>query len=195
MTDMANPDRNFFKAAGFTLLELMIAIAVGAILLVLALPDFTTALQKNRIGSAADQLYVSLAEARGEAVKRRSAVHICPSADNDSCRNDGDWSDGWLIFVDTNDNNLRESGEPIIKAVPGTSLASGVSLGNEVAVANFVAFEATGATIGTGTSGAFWICHSNSSVPSRQINVSLSGRIEDTTRTQTDCGATVIPSS
>ena len=187
---MANQNRHPSQAAGFTLVELMIAIAVGAILLVLAVPNFVTALQKNRIGSAADQLYVSLAEARGEAVKRRSVVHICPSADNDSCRNDGDWSDGWLIFVDTNDNDLRESAEPIIKAVPGTSLASGVSLGSEAAVANFVAFGAAGATINTGTFGSFWICHGNSSVPSRQINVSASGRIQDTTRTQTDCGAT-----
>jgi type IV fimbrial biogenesis protein FimT len=177
------------RAAGLTLMELMIALAVGAILLLLAVPDFVTVLQKNRIGSATDQLYVSLAEARGEALKRRRSVHVCPSDDSASCRNDGDWSDGWLIFEDADANGLPGANE-IIKAVPGTSLDSGVGIGSEVAVDDFVEFGATGATIDSGTAGSFWICHSDSSVPSREIRVSLSGRIEDTTRTQTDCGAT-----
>jgi type IV fimbrial biogenesis protein FimT len=194
MTVMAYRARRFGRAEGFTLMELMITIAVGAILLVLAVPNFVTALQKDRIGSAADQLYVSLAEARGEAVKRRRSVRVCPSADSASCRNDGDWSDGWLIFQDDDADGSPDASE-IIKAVPSTSLADNVSLGCETAVDDFVEFGTTGATIDSGTSGAFWICHSNSNVPSREINVSLSGRIEDTTRAQTDCGATIIPPS
>jgi len=170
------------RVRGFTVVELMLVISVAAILLVVALPSFSTMLQRNRITSAADHLYVSLAEARGEAVKRRTAVTVCPSADSATCRADGDWSEGWLIRVPATGVT--------IKAVPSDSLANGVDIGCAAAVEDGVTFAATGATIDSGTSGSFWICHANSSVPSRQVNVSLSGRVESTTREGiADCSA------
>lgn len=178
-----------FRSNGLTLIELMVALAVAAILLVMAVPSFVTALHNGRIATAAEQLYVSLAQARGAAVKTGDAVRVCPSSDSATCRNDGDWSDGWLIFQDADADGAPDVGETI-KAVPGTSLAGGVDIGSEDTVEDFVEFGSTGGTINSGTAGAFWVCHSNSSVSSRQISVSLSGRIEDTTRVQSDCNAT-----
>lgn len=197
MTTAVSQLRDSGPVRGFSLVELIVAITVATILLAMAVPSFVSVLQKNRIESTAEQLYVSLAEARGEALKRRSDVRVCPvnsdclRADpiSCSCRNDGDWSDGWLIY-DTADAQPLTEGE-IVKAVPDTSLDTGVSLGSESGVEDFVEFGASGTTIDSGTAGSFWICHSNSSVPSRQIGVSLNGRIDKTERVQTDCGATI----
>jgi type IV fimbrial biogenesis protein FimT len=176
-------------ARGFTLVEVMIALAIGAVILLLAVPNFSTLLERNRIGSAADHLYASLAEARGEAVKRRTTVRVCPSADSASCRNDGDWSDGWLVFMDGDGNGAPNTDADIIKAVPSTSLAAGVDIECDTEVEDGVEFEATGATWDSTTNGAFWICHSDSDVPSKEISTSPSGRIEYTTRAQTDCAS------
>ncbi len=174
--------RSTDRARGFTLVELMITLALGTIMLVIAVPSFSTLLERNRIGSAADHLYASLAVARGEAVKRRSTVRVCPSADSETCRDDGVWSDGWIVFPE------GAIGD-IIKAVPSTSLAEGVDIECDVAVENGVEFQATGSTWDSATNGAFWICHSNSDAPSKEISTSPSGRIEYTTRAQTDCAA------
>ena len=171
-------------------MELIIAMAVGAVLLAMAVPNFSTMLQRNRINSAADQLYASMAVARGEAVKRRTDIRVCPSQDSASCRNDGDWSDGWLIFHDADSSGSPSTSE-IIKAVPSTSLADGMDIECETEVEDGVTFQATGAAWDSGTSGAFWICHSNSSVSSKEIAISPSGRIEHSKRVQSDCAATI----
>ena len=186
MTDTSNLRR----LTGFSILELMIAIVVGMILLTMALPNFISLLERNRINSAAEQLYVSLAEARGEALKRRNDVRICPSANSSTCRNDGDWSEGWLIF-DNADGDGSPTASEIIKAVPGTSLASGVNFGVDAGVDDFVEFGATGTTMDSGTTGAFRVCHAGSNESSREISVSLIGRVDDTKRAQSDCGATI----
>jgi prepilin-type N-terminal cleavage/methylation domain-containing protein len=111
MESFANNRRN--RASGFTLVELLIAVAVGAIILVAALPSFSAVLHKNRISTATSQLYVSLNVARSEALKRRNAVRVCPSSNSSTCRNDGDWSDGWIIFDNTDGNGTPAAAEII----------------------------------------------------------------------------------
>jgi type IV fimbrial biogenesis protein FimT len=175
------------SSRGFTLVELMIALAVGAIILVAAVPSFLTLLDRNEIGSAADQLYASLATARSEAVKRRGAVRVCPSSDSASCRGDGDWSDGWLVFADADGNDQPNRNTDIIRAVPSTSLADGVGLGCDNTVHDGVTFSATGSA--WGNAGAFRICHSNSNAPSLEVGIAAGGRIEYSMRTQNDCNS------
>jgi len=175
------------RSRGFTLIELMVALAAGAIILTVAIPSFATLMERNRIGSAADQLYTSLATARGEALKRRSAVRVCPSSDSANCRNDGIWSDGWLVFSDGDGNGQPDVAADIIKAVPPTSLAEGIGLGCDNALEDGVTFAASGTA--WGDAGSFRICHSDSSAPSREVSIAAGGRIEYTTRVQTDCSS------
>ncbi len=74
---------------GVTAVELMIAVAMAAIVLTTAVPTFSSTVHKNRIESAATQLLTSLNLARAEAVKRRRSARVCPSADAGTCRGDG----------------------------------------------------------------------------------------------------------
>jgi type IV fimbrial biogenesis protein FimT len=63
-------------ASGFTLIELMVTLAVAAILLTLAIPSFTGMIDKNRLKSAAEALYADLQFARAEAIKRNKKIRV-----------------------------------------------------------------------------------------------------------------------
>lgn len=90
--------------AGFTLMELLIGIAVLAILTTLALPSFTQFIQNNRLAGEANEMVAAFQFARSEALKRGIAVQVCSSADGASCGG-SDWSDGWIAFRDPDGND------------------------------------------------------------------------------------------
>lgn len=83
----------------FTLIELMVTVAVLAIAISLAAPSFSNMLQDNRISALTNELQGTLQLARSEAVKRRGNVLVCRSnADQDDCANGTNWADGWLMI-------------------------------------------------------------------------------------------------
>lgn len=99
------------KPAGFTLVELMVTVAVLAILLAIATPSFTSIINGNRLASGANELVASLQLARSEAVKRNRSVAICRSTDGATCvaaaGAAGDAWAGWITVVDATDELLR----------------------------------------------------------------------------------------
>ena len=77
-------------ARGFTLLELIIAVAVLGILSTLAAPAFNDLILASRARSAASDVYTSLIFARSEALKRNANVAIVPN---------GTWTNGWQVLA------------------------------------------------------------------------------------------------
>lgn len=73
-------------AAGFTLIELMVTIAVLAILLAIAAPSLETMLNQNRLAAASDQVIATLQNARMEAVRQNRRVMICDSSNGGQCQ-------------------------------------------------------------------------------------------------------------
>lgn len=84
--------------AGFTLLELMITLAVLAILTALAVPSFQTLLERNRLTSATNDLLGAFMMARSNAVTRRVITHVCPSVNGETCvTGTVNWATGWIV--------------------------------------------------------------------------------------------------
>jgi len=118
--------------AGFTLLELLTAIAVLAIVTALAVPGMRAFTQNNRAASQANEFLTALNLARSEAVTRGIATTICASTDGSSCSGDESWNSGWLVFVDRapplGEFNPGPGSDTLLRAWPelpaGSSLAS-----------------------------------------------------------------------
>ncbi|AWN17020.1 GspH/FimT family pseudopilin [Salinisphaera sp. LB1] len=84
---------------GFTLLELMVTIAVAIVLLTLAIPSYRSLVTRNSLASNVNDLVGSLNYARSAAVSRGTTVYVCASQNQTTCRDDGVWSDGWIIYA------------------------------------------------------------------------------------------------
>ncbi len=113
---------------GFTLVELMVVIAVAAIVLTLGVPSFYTLIQNNRATTQVNELMMALSLARSEAVRRGVSVSLCPSQDQSTCTGGTDWRVGWIVFVDV---AAADSADPIIGEVlrvwPAITGAAGFS--------------------------------------------------------------------
>ncbi|SET73487.1 GspH/FimT family pseudopilin [Stenotrophomonas indicatrix] len=124
-------------SSGFTLLELMVTVAVLAILITVALPSFSAMIVGNRITAAGNDLMAGLQFARHEAIRRNAAVQVCASADGQACSEAG-WQ-RWIVR--TSSGAVLRTGEVPTSV---TALPQGVFLRG-------VQFDTTGLFHGRGS--------------------------------------------
>src|SRR5258706_3119711 len=85
---------------GFTLIEVMIALTISAILLMIAVPSFRDASLGSKLRTTANRLISSTLVGRSEALKRNAVVTMCVTANGTSCTTGG-WEQGWIIYYGT----------------------------------------------------------------------------------------------
>lgn len=99
---------------GFTVIEMMVVVAVIAILACIALPNFRHLMQSNQMTTAKNALVAALQRARAEAATSGRNAVLCPSMNGHSCQTAGDWSRGWLLYRDDNHNGRFDPVEELM---------------------------------------------------------------------------------
>lgn len=175
------------RTAGFTLLELMMVVAVSIILITVAIPGMYSFIVSSQRSSSAMEFYTDLSLARSEAIARNQRVTVCKTADGTTCLPlaTGSWNTGWLIYV--NKDGIVDNTEPdydlsdpdvnedVVRYNDG--LPAGFTLESEAAddLRRTVSFLASGRAV---TAGAFLLCTNAVGIVDRRIAVEPSGRIE-----------------
>jgi type IV fimbrial biogenesis protein FimT len=93
---------------GVTLIEILITLAIGAVLMASAVASFQGALERLRLTTTTNELVLAVNLARTEATSRHTRVAIVPQVAND-------WASGSHVFIDANDNGLLDAGETIVR--------------------------------------------------------------------------------
>lgn len=106
-----------FHQRGFTIIELMVTVMILAVLLSLGVPSFVKLIRDQRVKTAVGDVYASLVFARSEALKRNTFVALCAkNSDGSGCGNTTDWSKGWIVFLDPDDNGYPTLAGEVIKS-------------------------------------------------------------------------------
>ncbi len=92
---------NKFTQSGFTLLELMLTIAMLGIITAIGIPSYRSMMVTNELVATGNAMRMSMKLARSEAITRGKDVIMCSSTDGATCSlADGNWVQGWIIGVE-----------------------------------------------------------------------------------------------
>lgn len=135
-------------AKGITLVELMVVVAVVAIMAAIAFPSFRGTMQSNRVAAGINELNAALALARSEALRSPGGAAVCTTTDGLAC--DGtSWDDGWMVWADFDGNGLPGgTHDRIIRYFepdPGLTVSAASAGGN--AFENKIRFDSRGRTV------------------------------------------------
>ncbi|MGB3725570.1 MAG: GspH/FimT family pseudopilin [Glaciecola sp.] len=152
---------------GLTLLEMLVAMAIVAILLTVVAPNIQIMLTKNRITASINTLSSAVQYARFSAIDQNTQTTVCPASNFQTCSSD--WSQAVIVFVDANNNGDRESSEPLLMTTEATSAQQYFDGPSTPLV-----FTETGAT---NSLASFVLCPiTNDSSIARSVNVNQQGR-------------------
>ncbi len=161
------------KVEGFTLIELMIAVAILVILLVVAVPSLQSFIQENKQKVTRDLLANSLMVAQQEAIRSNLSTYVCPTSSGTSCEAAWGANIGWLVFRDDDRNATLSDPSQIIASYPKSKAAK-------------INFSATGSSspllrffpTGHALAGVLTVCAPSNDYQDQRISVTRMGRIE-----------------
>lgn len=166
------------QGQGFTLLELLVTVAVATILMAIAIPSYRQYVISSQRADASTSLFASLQRARSEAITRNSSIILCQrnyystgaaTCDTDA---DGSWEEGWLLM--TSDGTFSAGGEPDANAevlLINDPVGGNITVSTTMAASGYVMFNNAGRPDET---ASFTICATGTPV-GRQVEMGLSG--------------------
>ena len=156
---------------GLTLIELLVTLALAALLLRLALPAYDDWIASIRVMQEAQHLAASMNTARSEAIKRGVRVNLCKSVNGLQCTPGSLWHGGWIMHVDADASGQLEAVTDLIRA--REAVEPGVTVSANRPLADYVSYTAFGHARmlnGALQIGTMTVCGHNQ----RAVNVVLS---------------------
>ncbi len=162
-----------FSSSGFSLIELLMVLAVVAILLTAVLPDMRHLVAQERTAASVNELRTSLALARSSAITRQTFIHTCSSEDGQTCTRSEHWQMGWIVFEDRNHNKQRDAGENLLHVVGPLGNSTQITLRGSFGIRHYLKYKPDGSAF---PNGSFLICHPDSGV-GKALVIIHSGRV------------------
>ena len=158
------------KMHGFTVVELMISVAVAAILCAVSAPALGSLIHGESARASRNTLVTSLNLARNTAVTGQGHVVVCPSSDQRTCSGSEWWQQGWIVFEDKNGDGEHGADERLIESVQtqnGLAILTG-------AARERVIYRGDGTSPGTNLT--FTFCDRSGAKKASTVIVSNAGR-------------------
>jgi type IV fimbrial biogenesis protein FimT len=157
------------KTHGFTLVELLVTLAVAAILMTVGVPSMRDLIRNNQLTAATNMFVSSLNIARSEAIKQGRNANVCVSDTQNSC-NGTDWGLGWLVWLDSNKNGALDYPGEVIRTVQ--PLASSIQF---TAALNSFQIDSQGSV--DNPNAIITVCDDRTAEIGRQMRVMATGGI------------------
>ncbi len=170
------------KSNGFTLVELMVTLAIAIILLSVGIPSFTGTIENSRLTTAANKLITATNLARSEAIKRGVRITTCKSSNGSSCAASGDWAQGWITFTDEDNNATYSSATETLLRVEG-ALGNNLTFTGDTNIEDYISYVGGGQSqLSTGDGGGFQtgtlsLCDDRTGNYGKDIALSSTGRL------------------
>lgn len=169
---------------GFTLIELMVVLAMIVVLASIAAPNFQRSIARQKTSVAASELLTSVLQARSAAITNNQVTYVQPLVSTD-------WSRGWRIYIDVDKDKTFTAGTdtPIatVAAMDENVLQNEVAL--NAVVGNLIGFDANGYLVGR---NAGRVVFGSALIPAGElrkgVKVSVTGRARICTSTTNDNG-------
>ncbi|MDH3546885.1 MAG: GspH/FimT family pseudopilin [Gammaproteobacteria bacterium] len=162
------------REGGFTLIELMIAVGLTALLLSMAVPAMSLFVSNARQTGAINDFVSSLHVARSTAITTNARVTVCPSAGGNDCEAVS-WDRGWIVFRDPDSDQTVDADETIVAVSDG---ADGLTF-QTAEFGQFLMYRPTGRVMNAsinGNAGQFTVCDDRGASHAKVMIIELSGR-------------------
>ena len=158
---------------GYTLIELLITLAVFSVLALNVFPSFSALLAQERSVVLTNTLAGALAYARTESVTKQMTILTCQSNNGSECNRSENWHNGWIIFTDTNNNKQREPEETLLRVYPSANNGTQAVFNGALNRDHYLQYKPSGRAY---PNGSFLICNPNIGI-GKALIMTQSGRL------------------
>lgn len=166
-------DKPLHKNHGFTLIELLITLSVASILTLTVFPNISALIAQERSTVLTNSLARALAYARTEAITKNMTILTCQSNNGSECNRSDNWHNGWIIFVDKNQNKQRDPEEKLLHIFAAADNGTQARFNGGFGIDHYVKYKPSGQAF---PNGSFLICNPNSGT-GKALIMTHSGRL------------------